>query len=136
MKVDRPRKFFKDAVGTIRFSGQKVCRVCQCTYHPHAKAYEGSTACGVRCSGLMKRGRHLKRDVTYTGLHKRVQSLHGKAAQWPCSARCGESALHWACVGDYRDEWDYIPLCVKCHSALDGEQSGKFIEFLSQGGRL
>src|ERR1017187_1600190 len=63
---------------------------------------------------------------SYSGLHKRVVAVHGKANQYPC-ARCseygvGRQAQEWAQVHDTDglDVWaDYLPMCRYCHRQYD-----------------
>lgn len=54
-------------------------------------------------------------------LHKRIHRKYGSAKNYPCEKKCGRQAMDWALVGEkYSDKReDYIPLCRKCHIALD-----------------
>lgn len=57
-------------------------------------------------------------------LHKRIHRKYGKAKTYDC--KCGKKALDWAFIGkgEYTDKReDYIPLCRKCHIALDNHPS-------------
>jgi len=82
--------------------------------------------------------------VGYTYAHVKVGRARGKAHEHKCT-RCGRQASQWAYQGGseyeqqeettrtFRGEehvftlrwsanvWDYEPMCVPCHRALDGD---------------
>jgi hypothetical protein len=83
-------------------------------------------------------------DIGYGAAHERVYRLHGKASDWPCSARCGRQAEEWAYCHDAENELyelvknphgnyievpyspnpdDYVPLCKPCHVDFDRERA-------------
>jgi hypothetical protein len=72
-------------------------------------------------------------DVSYGGLHRRIVRARGAAALHKCN-NCPAPAAHWAynhqgvdekvdADGQVYtlDEGCYLPLCMKCHHALDVE---------------
>lgn len=57
----------------------------------------------------------------YKRLHKNVQIIRGRAKS--CVNGCEASKYQWAnLTGDYTNVWDYIALCVSCHSKYDHGQ--------------
>jgi hypothetical protein len=84
-------------------------------------------------------------DVTYGGLHDRINSDRGSARLYPCSV-CGEvkDDMEWACDLDHPgtfparsddphmpgspmnlDTSTYLPLCLEHHAAYDLGQGGR-----------
>lgn len=70
------------------------------------------------------RGWKSTKEIGYWGYHARVYREHGRAARYTCSAACGNPAAHWACLGEYANLEDYVPLCCSCHKRFDLNKSG------------
>lgn len=87
-----------------------------------------------RRTGSLELVRMPKAVVGYTGAHRRVADLWGKAAKYLCIS-CGGQAKHWAYDGTDPSElteevqgrprvysaWPefYMPMCVSCHGGMD-----------------
>lgn len=65
--------------------------------------------------------------VQYKGAHQRVRSQRGKPTICThCKRTDEDTKLHWASLTkEYHNIYDYIPLCVRCHSRWDRERREK-----------
>lgn len=98
------------------------CQYCDGAYRPR-RDNPGSKFCSLPCarsSGLAR-----QENPGYSGQHKRVYAEHGRASSYACSAPCGKMAQQWACVGDYANVDDYVPLCISHHKRFDLWRLGK-----------
>lgn len=70
-------------------------------------------------------------DITYAGMHSRIRTVRGRAADYQC-VDCSEQAAHWSYnktrISERLNEnglrystdcEQYSPRCVPCHSAFD-----------------
>lgn len=76
--------------------------------------------CSVSCSMTGENHpRFAGDDVGYTGAHRRVYLVRGKATR--CVFGCsGSSSYQWAnLTGSLADPGDYAEMCARCHSRFD-----------------
>lgn len=94
------------------------CASCRVQFYPR-RDNPSAKYCSRACH--MRVGVRFKGDQTtnYATLHKRVRKAFGPAVDYPCFRQCCRPARHWACVGDYANVLDYIPMCVSCHKRMD-----------------
>ena len=62
-------------------------------------------------------------DVSYWGVHKRLETAYGKASTHTCT--CGNPAEHWAFdepTGFSTDLTRYTALCASCHKTKDAQK--------------
>lgn len=80
---------------------------------PDPRYIHPGRACGITIS-------HRKDPADYNRAHKSVRYWRGAPWKYRCLF-CGEKAKQWARVheGCGRDPWDYIALCITCHSYYD-----------------